>query len=68
MVKDESSTEKLHWQFTVKDLQGIDREEQAPYTAAIGYLMYKLDKNTANNTIITSYKEVAQNLYAFYYP
>ena len=68
VVKDESSTEKLHWQFAVKDLQGIDREEQAPYTAAIGYLMYKLHKNTANNTIITSYNEVAQNLYAFYYP
>ena len=68
VVKDESSTEKLHWQFAVKDLQGIDREEQAPYTAAIGYLMYKLHKNTANNTIITSYNEVAQNLYEFYYP
>jgi len=68
VTKDETSTEKMHWQLAIKDVVGIDKEEQSPYRAALGYMMYKLHQNTANNIIITSYNEVAQNLFAFYYP
>ena len=68
VTKDETSLDKMHWQFSAKNIEGLDSEEQAPYYASLGYLMYKLYKNTYNNTIITSYNEVAQNLYAFYYP
>jgi len=68
VTKDETSTEKMHWQLAIKDVVGIDKEEQSPYRAALGYVMYKLHQNTANNIIITSYNEVAQNLFAFYYP
>ena len=68
VTKDETSTEKMHWQLAIKNVVGIDKEEQSPYRAALGYVMYKLHQNTANNIIITSYNEVAQNLFAFYYP
>ena len=68
VTKDETSLEKLHWQLTVKDVVGVDKEEQSPYRAALGFVMYKLHQNTAKNIIITSYNDVAQNLYAFYYP
>ena len=68
VTKDETSTEKMYWQLAIKDVVGIDKEEQSPYRAALGYVMYKLHQNTANNIIITSYNEVAQNLFAFYYP
>ena len=66
--KDEASSEKMHWQLAVKDVVGVDKEEQSPYRAALGFVMYKLHQNTYNNSIITSYNEVAQNLFGFYYP
>ena len=68
VTKDETSSEKMHWQLAVKDVVGLDKEEQSPYRAALGFVMYKLHQNTYNNSIITSYNEVAQNLFAFYYP
>jgi hypothetical protein len=68
VTKDETSLEKMHWQLAVKDVVGVDKEEQSPYRAALGFVMYKLHQNTYNNSIITSYNEVAQNLFAFYYP
>ena len=67
VTKDETSSEKMHWQLAVKDVVGVDKEEQSPYRAALGFVMYKLHQNTYNNSIITSYNEVAQNLFAFYY-
>ena len=68
VTKDEASSEKMHWQLAVKDVVGVDKEEQSPYRAALGFVMYKLHQNTYNNSIITSYNEVAQNLFGFYYP
>ena len=68
VTKDETSSEKMHWQLAVKDVVGVDKEEQSPYRAALSFVMYKLHQNTYNNSIITSYNEVAQNLFAFYYP
>jgi len=67
VTQDKSSSEKLHWQFSAVNVQGVDREEQAPYDAATGFIIYKLHQNLANNAIITSYNTVANNLYSFYY-
>ena len=66
--KIESFKEKIHWKFSAKDIKAVNKEEKAPYNAAIGFIMYKLHENTANNAIITSYNNVAQNLFDFYYP
>ena len=65
--KIESFKEKIHWKFLAKDIKAVNKEEKAPYNAAIGFIMYKLHENTANNAIITSYNNVAQNLFDFYY-
>ena len=65
--KIESFKEKTHWKFSAKDIKAVRKEEKAPYNAAIGFIMYKLHENTANNAIITSYNNVAQNLFDFYY-
>ena len=65
--KIESFKEKIHWKFSAKDIKAVNKEEKAPYNAAIGFIMYKLHENTANNAIITSYNNVAQNLFDFYY-
>ncbi len=65
--KIESFAEKTHWKFSAKDIKAVRKEEKAPYNAAIGFIMYKLHENTANKTIITSYHNVAQNLFDFYY-
>ena len=65
--KIESFKEKTHWKFLAKDIKAVNKEEKAPYNAAIGFIMYKLHENTANNAIITSYNNVAQNLFDFYY-
>ena len=67
VVQDDLSKEKLHWQFIAKNVKGIDQEEKAPYAAALGFIIYKLNTNTYNNSIITSYKNVANNLYDYYY-
>jgi hypothetical protein len=65
--KIENITEKTHWKFSAKDVKAVNKEDKAPYNAAIGFIMYKLHENTANNAIITSYYNVAQNLFDFYY-
>ena len=65
--KIESFKEKTHWKFLAKDIKAVNKEEKAPYNATIGFIMYKLHENTANNAIITSYNNVAQNLFDFYY-
>ena len=65
--KIENITEKTHWKFSAKDVKAVNNEDKAPYNASIGFIMYKLHENTANNAIITSYYNVAQNLFDFYY-
>jgi len=65
--KIENITEKTHWKFSAKDVKAVNKEDKAPYNASIGFIMYKLHENTANNAIITSYYSVAQNLFDFYY-
>ena len=68
VIKDNTSTEKFHWEFSANNVIGITTEEQAPYDASTGYIIYKLHKNLSNNGVITSYKSVANNLYSYYYP
>ena len=68
VTRDTTSVDKLHWSFALKNLKGVDKESQSPYNASRGFVIYKLDKNTYNNKTITSYSNVAQNLYSFYYP
>ncbi|TMM52231.1 DUF3857 domain-containing protein [Maribacter algarum] len=68
MVKDTLSKDKLHWKLALKDLKGLPKEEQAPYTASRSYLVYKLDKNLrTNKSDLSSYGKVAQNIYNYYY-
>ncbi|MDB4497221.1 DUF3857 domain-containing protein, partial [Flavobacteriaceae bacterium] len=47
--KIENITEKTHWKFSAKDVKAVNKEDKAPYNASIGFIMYKLHENTANN-------------------
>lgn len=68
VLLDTLSTEKLHWQLSLKELKGLQEESQSPYQASRGAIVYKLDKNLYNNTNdISSYGIVAQNIFNFYY-
>src|SRR5690606_21953237 len=68
IAKDTLSKDKLHWKLALKGLKGLPDEEQSPYQASRGAVIYKLDKNLKSNTNdISSYGIVAQNLYTFYY-
>ena len=51
-----------------ENIKPLDKESQSPYKASRGAIVYKLYKNNYNNKIITSYDNVAQNLYSYYYP
>lgn len=66
--QDTTSVGRFHWKMTGTDIPALDKESQAPYNASRGFIVYKLDRNLANNMKITSYMNVAGNLYAFYYP
>ncbi len=60
---------KLHWHIQAKNISSLDNETLSAYHASKKYIIYKLDKNTASNTgDISSYGNVAQNLYEYYYP
>ena len=67
--QDTLSTEKFHYKLYVKDLKKIEKEYLSAYNASKGFIVYKIDKNIANNVSdIVSYSKVSQNLYSFYYP
>lgn len=68
VVRDTLSKDRLHWKLSLKNLERLQKEEQAPYSASRGYLVYKLDKNLkSNKSDLSSYGTVAQNIYNFYY-
>ncbi|MDC6367182.1 MULTISPECIES: DUF3857 domain-containing protein [Flavobacteriaceae] len=68
VVKDTLSKNRLHWKLSLESLAGLQKEEQAPYAASRGYLIYKLDKNLkTNKSDLSSYGKVAQNIYNYYY-
>ncbi|APZ45434.1 hypothetical protein BW723_03565 [Polaribacter reichenbachii] len=67
--QDTLNKDKFHYKLYLKDLKKLDNEYLSAYNAAKGYVVYKIDKNIANNTSdIVSYSKVSQNLYSFYYP
>lgn len=69
-VKEDTLTkQKNHWKLNIKELKKLEKENQSAYNAVKGFLVYKLDKNTAYGaTGISSYSNVAKNIYKIYYP
>jgi hypothetical protein len=52
----------------LKNVDKLEKEYQAPYNASRKYIIYKLEKNLANNVSnIVSYDKVSRNLYNYYY-
>jgi len=68
VVKDLTTTNKLHWKLRLEDIKGLYEESQSAYEAMRGAVIYKMAKNLANNQPIVSYDIVAQNVSALYYP
>ncbi|OIQ30080.1 MAG: hypothetical protein BM564_04760 [Bacteroidetes bacterium MedPE-SWsnd-G2] len=68
IVRDTVNTDKNHWSINVPKLEALEKESQAAYHANKAMLVYKLDRNTANNyRDISSYNKVSQNIYNYYY-
>lgn len=66
--KDTLSKDRLHYNLKLKNLKSLLKEEQAPYAASRGYLIYKLDQNLkTNKSDLSSYSNVSQNIYDYYY-
>lgn len=60
---------KLHWSIHLDEVESLEEETFSAYDAYKKHVVYKLDRNLINNKRdISSYSNVAQNLYAFYYP
>jgi hypothetical protein len=69
VVQDTLSIDKFHYKLYIKDLKKLENEYLSAYHASKGFIVYKIDKNLANNVSdIVSYSKVSQNLYSFYYP
>ncbi|WP_341221705.1 DUF3857 domain-containing protein [Polaribacter atrinae] len=67
--RDTLSTVKLHYKLHAAKVQKLENEYQAPYNASRGFIVYKMDKNVDNmDEDIISYSNIAQNIYASYYP
>lgn len=68
-VRDTINTDKKHWNINLENVKSLDREAQSAYNAERGFVVYKLDKNLATGVNgISSYGEVSQNIYSYYYP
>jgi len=69
VTKDTLTKDKFHWQLKATKLKALEKETTAAYNASKGLIIYKLDKNLANNTTdISSYGNISQNVYSYYYP
>lgn len=69
VVMDTLSTGKLHYKLRVAELPKMENEETSAYNASRASVVYKLDQNLLNNSRnISSYGNVAQNIYSYYYP
>ncbi|WP_430409120.1 DUF3857 domain-containing protein [Kordia sp.] len=67
--RDTIMANKKHWNISVENMKPLEREAQSAYDAQKGFVVYKLDKNLATGVNdISSYGEVAQNIYSYYYP
>lgn len=59
---------KLHWKIKMDNVEPLNNEELSAYNASKKAVIYKLDRNTADNSKdISSYSNVAQNIYSYYY-
>lgn len=59
---------KNRWKLDSQPVEGLENEEQSPYSALRKFIIYKLDANTYNNRKdISSYGNVAENLYNYFY-
>lgn len=68
LEQDTTTTEKLHWKLHLDTMPSLENEEVSAYHASKQYIIYKLDRNLANNANnITSYSTVAKNIYSYYY-
>lgn len=66
--RNDDGIEKNRWTFTTTDLAGLEEEPSAAYKAMRGALYYKLQKNAINGMVITSYQNISENYYSFFYP
>jgi hypothetical protein len=65
--KDSLSEDKKHYFLKLDTVELLEEEEMASYTADKKYLIYALDANVAGRVKdISSYSNVAQNIYDFY--
>ncbi|WP_046758710.1 DUF3857 domain-containing protein [Kordia jejudonensis] len=68
-TRDTIIANKKHWNIHMENVQPLEREAQSAYNAQRGFVVYKLDKNLATGVNgISSYGEVSQNIYSYYYP
>ena len=66
---DTLTTDKIHYSLKVDKVKKLESEYQAAYNASRGFVVYKMDRNTAGNgNDIVSYSTISQNLYRSYYP
>jgi len=66
--RDTLSKNKLHWQLKLDHLEALNNEELSAFNASKKAVIFKLDRNTADNSKdISSYGKVAQNIYSYYY-
>jgi hypothetical protein len=64
---DTLSKNKRHWQLKIDSIEPLNNEETSAYNASKSSIVYKLDRNTADNSKdISSYGKVAQNIHSFY--
>lgn len=65
---DTLSEDKRHWQLKLEHVEALNNEELSAYNASKKAVIYKLERNTADNSKdISSYSQVAQNIYSYYY-
>ncbi|PIZ06717.1 MAG: hypothetical protein COY57_00505, partial [Flavobacteriales bacterium CG_4_10_14_0_8_um_filter_32_5] len=68
VIYDSTFTEKIRWNLHMDSLPLLENESQSPYDALVGYLVYNLYYNSTTKTYdISSYKNISQNMYDFYY-
>lgn len=67
-IEDTTIVNKNHYKLRLNKINKLENEYLSAYNASRGFFIYKLDRNTANNSNnIVSYDKVSQNLYSYYY-
>lgn len=60
---------RLHWSVHEEKIEKLEKEDVSAYEASRGFIIYKLDQNTANNgKNISSYSNLTKNIYSFLNP